>query len=59
MDRGSLNYVFILHTSFNNEPNDEIYLRQVKIFIDTHMYVCICKTNAIFSYKENMFERKS
>ena len=35
----------------------------VKIFMHIHMYVCmyvsVCKTNAIFSYKENIFERKT
>jgi len=47
VDSGFLNYVFILHTSLNNEPNDDIYLRQVKIFIHIHLYVSIRKTNAI------------
>lgn len=59
MDSGFLNHVFFLHTPFNNDPSDEIYLRQVKKFIHTHMYVYICKTYAIFSYNENIFERKS
>jgi hypothetical protein len=39
VDSGFLNYVFILfilYTSFNNEPNELIYLRQVKLFIHVH-----------------------
>jgi hypothetical protein len=68
VEGGFLNYELILdtRTSFNYEPNDDIYIHQVKIFIHIHMYVyvtytyvCICNNNAIFSYKENMFERKT
>jgi hypothetical protein len=39
VERELLNYVFILHISFNNEPNYEIYLHHIKIFIHIHMYV--------------------
>jgi hypothetical protein len=28
VDRGLLNYVFILYTPFNNEPNNATFLRQ-------------------------------
>ena len=38
VDSRFLKYLFILHISFNNKPNDEVYLRQD---IHTYTYVCI------------------